>query len=60
MPACLDEYADIRRKAWRTQCAGQRHRATGTISFAMDCGATSVEPFYSHVVYKKLAGGGTM
>ena len=33
---------------------------TGTISFAMDCGATSVEPFYSHVVYKKLAGGGTM
>jgi len=33
---------------------------TGTISFAMDCGATSVEPFYSHVVYKQLAGGGTM
>lgn len=33
---------------------------TGTISFAMDCGATSVEPFYSHVVYKTLAGGGTM
>lgn len=33
---------------------------TGTISFAMDCGATSVEPFYSHVVYKKLAGGGTL
>lgn len=33
---------------------------TGTISFAMDCGATSIEPFYSHVVYKKLAGGGVM
>ncbi len=33
---------------------------TGTISFAMDCGATSIEPFYSHVVYKKLAGGGTL
>ncbi len=33
---------------------------TGTISFAMDCGATSVEPFYSHVVYKTLAGGGIM
>lgn len=33
---------------------------TGTISFAMDCGATSIEPFYSHVVIKKLAGGGTM
>jgi ribonucleoside-diphosphate reductase alpha chain len=33
---------------------------TGTISFAMDCGATSVEPFYNHVVYKKLVGGGSM
>ena len=33
---------------------------TGTISFAMDCGATSIEPFYSHVVFKKLVGGGSM
>ncbi len=33
---------------------------TGTISFAMDCGATSIEPFFSHVSYKKLVGGGTM
>ena len=33
---------------------------TGTISFAMDCGSTSIEPFFSHVVYKKLAGGGFM
>jgi ribonucleoside-diphosphate reductase alpha chain len=33
---------------------------TGTISFAMDCGATSIEPFYSHVVLKKLIGGGAM
>ncbi|MCQ4794433.1 vitamin B12-dependent ribonucleotide reductase [Anaerofustis stercorihominis] len=33
---------------------------TGTISFAMDCGATSLEPFYSNVVYKSLAGGGMM
>lgn len=33
---------------------------TGTISFAMDCGATSIEPFYSHVVFKKLVGGGAM
>jgi ribonucleoside-diphosphate reductase alpha chain len=33
---------------------------TGTISFAMDCAATSVEPFFSHIVYKKLAGGGMM
>lgn len=33
---------------------------TGTISLAMDCGATSIEPFFSHVVYKKLSGGGFM
>lgn len=31
---------------------------TGTISFAMDCSATSIEPFFSHIVYKKLSGGG--
>lgn len=33
---------------------------TGTISLAMSCGATSVEPFFSHFVYKKLSGGGFM
>ncbi len=33
---------------------------TGTISFAMDCAATGIEPFFSHVVYKKLSGGGFM
>ncbi len=33
---------------------------TGTISFAMDCASTGVEPFFSHVVYKKLSGGGYM
>lgn len=33
---------------------------TGTISFAMDCGATSIEPFFSHIAYKKLSGGGMM
>lgn len=26
----------------------------------MDCGATSIEPFFSHVAYKKLVGGGFM
>jgi len=30
---------------------------TGTIAFAMDCATTSSEPFFSHVVYKKLVGG---
>ncbi|NLC40211.1 MAG: vitamin B12-dependent ribonucleotide reductase [Clostridiaceae bacterium] len=33
---------------------------TGTISFAMDCASTSIEPFFSHVTYKKLSGGGYM
>ncbi len=33
---------------------------TGTIAFAMDCGSTSSEPFFSHVAYKKLVGGGFM
>ncbi|WP_374058606.1 vitamin B12-dependent ribonucleotide reductase [Alkalibacter rhizosphaerae] len=33
---------------------------TGTISLAMDCGATSIEPFYSHMVFKQLVGGGSM
>ncbi len=33
---------------------------TGTISFAMDCASTSIEPFFSHIVYKKLSGGGYM
>ena len=33
---------------------------TGTISFAMDCVSTSIEPFFSHIVYKKMSGGGSM
>lgn len=33
---------------------------TGTISFAMDSASTSIEPFFSHIVYKKLSGGGFM
>ncbi len=33
---------------------------TGTISFAMDCASTSIEPFFGHVTYKKLSGGGYM
>jgi len=31
---------------------------TGTISLAMDCGSTSIEPYFAHVVHKKLSGGG--
>ncbi|MDR2182637.1 MAG: vitamin B12-dependent ribonucleotide reductase [Clostridiales bacterium] len=33
---------------------------TGTIAFAMDCDSTSAEPFFSHIAFKKLVGGGSM
>jgi ribonucleoside-diphosphate reductase alpha chain len=33
---------------------------TGTIALAMDCATTGPEPFFAHVVYKKLVGGGFM
>lgn len=33
---------------------------TGTIGLAMDCDTTSIEPFFSHIIYKKLSGGGYM
>ena len=33
---------------------------TGTIAFAMDCDSTSSEPFFSHIIYKKLADGSWM
>ena len=33
---------------------------TGTIAFAMDCDTTSLEPFYSHLVHKKLVDGSWM
>lgn len=33
---------------------------TGTIALAMDCATTSIEPFFSHIVWKTLTGGGYM
>ena len=33
---------------------------TGTISFIMDCDTTGIEPDFSLVKYKRLAGGGNM
>lgn len=33
---------------------------TGTIAFAMDCDSTSIEPFFSHVAYKKVVDGSYM
>lgn len=30
---------------------------TGTIGFVMDCISTSIEPIYSHIIYKKVVDG---
>lgn len=30
---------------------------TGTIGFAMDCISTSIEPVYSHIIYKRVVDG---
>ena len=65
------DFAKTLKDAWKSAIeAGEQYgyrnaqvsviAPTGTISFAMDCGATSVEPYYSHVVFKQLVGGGSM
>ena len=67
----LEGFSEALRGVWRdTIEAGELYgfrnaqvsvlAPTGTISFAMDCATTSSEPFFSHVVYKKLVGGGHM
>ncbi|MDR1533152.1 MAG: vitamin B12-dependent ribonucleotide reductase [Clostridiales bacterium] len=67
----LTNVSDCARQVWRDAlAAGGRYgyrnaqvsvlAPTGTIAFAMDCATTSSEPFFSHVVYKKLVGGGYM
>ncbi|MGL4607386.1 MAG: vitamin B12-dependent ribonucleotide reductase [Eubacteriaceae bacterium] len=67
----FNEISEALKKSWKQAVAlgdqyGYRNAQvsviapTGTISFAMDCGATSIEPFYNHVVFKKLIGGGSM
>lgn len=67
----LESISEALKNCWiKALESGERHgyrnaqvsviAPTGTISFAMDCGATSIEPFFSHVTYKKLSGGGYM
>ncbi|CAM2944093.1 vitamin B12-dependent ribonucleotide reductase [Hathewaya histolytica] len=67
----LDYLGEELKKSWlRALESGEKHgyrnaqvsviAPTGTISFAMDCGATSIEPYFSHFIYKKLSGGGYM
>ncbi|NLI90238.1 MAG: vitamin B12-dependent ribonucleotide reductase [Epulopiscium sp.] len=67
----LSSLSSIVKKVWeKAYDSGQKHgyrnaqvsvlAPTGTIAFAMDCATTSSEPFFSHVAYKKLVGGGSM
>ncbi|HHX59162.1 MAG TPA: vitamin B12-dependent ribonucleotide reductase [Epulopiscium sp.] len=67
----MNKLSEINKKAWllaieEGKLHGYRNAQvsvlapTGTIAFAMDCATTSSEPFFSHVAYKKLVGGGSM
>ena len=70
MPIDVPELGDVgreQRKAWSLAESAADHgfrnaqvsvmAPTGTISFAMDCGSTGIEPFYSHNLFKKCADG---
>lgn len=67
----LDRLSDVLKEVWMEaydfgEKFGYRNAQvsviapTGTISLAMDCGATSIEPYYNHMVFKQLVGGGSM
>ncbi len=67
----LGSISDVLKQSWKDalkygELYGYRNAQvsviapTGTISLAMDCGATSIEPFYSHTVFKQLIGGGSL
>lgn len=67
----FDNIAEVLPDVWSdTIAAGERYgyrnaqvsvlAPTGTIAFAMDCATTSSEPFFSHIAFKKLVGGGFM
>ena len=67
----LNELSSCVKKVWKSAIDSGRNYGyrnaqvsvlapTGTIAFAMDCATTSSEPFFSHVAYKKLVGGGSM
>jgi ribonucleoside-diphosphate reductase alpha chain len=66
---CPPELLEAARKAWdRALELGERHgfrnaqvsavAPTGTIGLVMDCDTTGIEPDFSLVKFKKLAGGG--
>jgi len=67
----MGNLAEYLAKTWKNAIdSGEKHgyrnaqvsvlAPTGTIAFAMDCDSTSAEPFFSHVAFKKLVGGGSM
>ena len=67
----MGNISECLKNAWsKTIEAGDKHgfrnaqvsvlAPTGTIAFAMDCDSTSAEPFFSHIAFKKLVGGGSM
>ncbi len=66
---CPKDLADAARSSWdQAVAAGEKHgyrnaqstvlAPTGTIGLLMDCDTTGVEPEFSIVKWKKLAGGG--
>ena len=66
---CPDYLAEAAKSSWdRALELGERHgfrnaqvtvlAPTGTIGLVMDCDTTGIEPDFSLVKYKKLAGGG--
>ena len=68
---CPTPLSEVARQSWDTALkAGAQYgyrnaqvtliAPTGTIGLVMDCDTTGVEPDFSLVKYKKLAGGGTM
>ena len=67
----MESLSDCLMKAWAAAIAHGEERGyrnaqvsvlapTGTIAFAMDCDSTSSEPFFTHIAFKKLVGGGSM
>lgn len=66
--SCLGITSEFIRNAWdEVFSEGKSHgfrnaqvtvmAPTGTIGFAMDCDSTSIEPIFSHIIYKKVTDG---
>ena len=70
VPACAKDALSVARRAWETASSTNLHgyrnafvtcvAPTGTIGLVMDCDTTGIEPDYSLVKFKRLAGGGSV